>query len=316
MGFSYAVQDLVDESVDPNHRSLDLPFGDDADTTEPATRGQMQCMAVDSDTTADAAGAQNVDLYPYMAFGGDSPTYDVTMTMEGEDDTVMDVAHQFVITMNKGIAELSGQPNTAAGIHNWILNARDSTSDQHVYRSWMLRVVQEPYVGGDLTTVTAEDPNLEDDIVVDWADFISAEFDGDRTLVDTDVRGGTAASLDLSDLLQGETPGSGMITGTINAAVGDFPDVDVFWVGSLTPDSVLNVMVDGKFESPNAPGEYNDVSVALYSHVPGAMKSDAEIPGTSEMEDHDEYKGVDCNFYYLEVSGDEGKYELSWTFTQ
>ena len=145
-------------------------------------------MAVDGD--------ENVDLYPYMAFGGDSPTYDVTMTMEGEDDMVMDVAHQFVITMNdKGIAELSGQPNTAAGIHNWILNARDSTSDQHEFRSWMLRVVQEMYDGQDITTVTVEDDNLQDMIVVDWADFISAEFDGDGALADTDVRGGTAASV-------------------------------------------------------------------------------------------------------------------------
>jgi hypothetical protein len=315
MGFSYAVQDLVDDTDNPNHRSLDLPFGDDVDTTEPATRGQMQCMAVDGDTTM--TGAQNVDLYPYMAFGGDSPTYDVTMTMEGEDDTVMDVAHQFMITMNdKDIAELSGQPNTAAGIHNWILNARDSASDQHKVRSWKLRVVQEPYDGDNITTVTAEDPIIDDTTVVDWADFVSAEFDGDGTLGDDDVRGGTAASLNLSDSLQGETPGSGMVPGTINEAVDEVSDVDVFWVGSLTPDSVLNVMVDGKFESPNAPGVYNDVSVALYSHVPGATRSDAETPGTSEMEGYDEYKGVDCNFYYLEVSGDEGSYELSWTFTE
>ena len=90
------------------------------------------------------AGNQSYDLYKYMAFGGTAPTYDVTMTQE-VDDEVMDVArHQFMITMNMmGVPQLSGQPNTAAGIYNWILNARDSASDQHVYQSWKLRVVPE-----------------------------------------------------------------------------------------------------------------------------------------------------------------------------
>ena len=182
MGFSYAVQNLAEENratESPKHRSLDLPFGDNA--ADPEMRGQMQCMAVDGD--GDMEGVQNVDMYPYMAFGGDSPTYDVTMTMEGEDDMVMDVAHQFMITMNDmDIAELSGQPNTAAGSHNWILNARDSTSDQHVSRSWMLQVVQELYTTtnqGITTTTTPEVASPDADPVVEWADFISSQFDGE-----------------------------------------------------------------------------------------------------------------------------------------
>ena len=290
------------------------------DNTVPATRGQMQCMAVDSDTNM--AGAQKVDLYQYMAFGGATPSYDVTMTQEGEDDTVMDVAHQFMITMNDmDVAELSGQPNTKAGIYNWMLNAHDMASEQDVSRSWKLRVVQEDYDGTNLQTVTAEDPDLTDMEVIDWADFISSKFDGVGTLVLADVSGGTAASLDLSDNIDKNAtpmvPGSGMISGTLNEAVDSVADVDVFWVGALTPDSVLSVKVEGTFESPNAPGVFNDVRVMLHSFVPGAEKSVAEMGVMSEdMEGYDEYKGPDCNFYYLEVSGGEGSYDLSWSFTE
>ena len=311
MGFSYAVQNLPDETATPNHRSLDLPFGDD--TADPEMRGQMQCVAVDGN--GETEGMPNVDLYPYMAFGGDSPTYDVTMTIAGEDDAVTDVAHQFMITMNDmGIAELSGQPNTAAGIHNWILNARDSTSDQHVSRSWMLQVVQELYTTtnqGITTTTTAEDSDPDADPVVDWADFISSQFDGDGEPAAGDVRGGTPVVLNLAGM-----SGSDMISGTIHEAVDDIADADVFWVGALTPDSVLKVMIEGTFESPNAPGVYNDVSVTLHSFVSGATKSVAETAGMSEMEGYDEYKGLDCNLYYLEVSGGEGGYDLSWMFTE
>ena len=279
----------------------------------------MQCTAVDSDDVM--PGAQKVDLYQYMAFGGATPSYDVTMTQEGEDDTVMDVAHQFMITMNMDVAELSGQPNTKAGIYNWMLNAHDMASEQDVFRSWKLRVVQEDYDGTNQQTVTAEDSNLNDDIVEDWADFISSTFDGDGALVAGDVRGGTPASLDLSDSLDKTSvpmvPGSGMISGTLNAAVDSVADVDVFWVGALTPDSVLSVMVEGTFESPNAPGVFNDVRVTLHSFVPDAEKSVAEMGVMSEdMEGYDEYKGPDCNFYYLEVSGGEGSYDLSWSFTE
>ena len=328
MGFSYAVQNLAEENratEAPKHRSLDLPFGDNGVANDEEMRGQMQCMAVDSSVMA---GAQNVDLYPYMAFGGDSPTYDVTMTMEGEDDMVMDVAHQFRITMNDmDIAELSGQPNTAAGSHNWIINARDSTSDQHVSRSWMLQVVQQTYSDRDGrnsdigTSVTVEDPDPDTDplTVIDWADFISSQFNGEGALVQEDVRGGIPASLNLATGLDPDDPmsaGAGMISGKINEDVGDIADADVFWVGALTPDSVLNVKVEGTFESPNAPGVYNDVSVALHSFVSGETKSVAETAGMSATEGYDEYKGIDCNLYYLEVSGGEGGYDLSWTFTE
>ena len=282
-------------------------------------RGQMQCMAVDGN--GDAEGMPNVDLYPYMAFGGDSPTYDVTMTMEGEDDMVMDVAHQFMITMNDmDIAELSGQPNTAAGIHNWILNARDSTSDQHVSRSWMLQVVQETYTApNDPHTLNEAEP-MPTDATMEWADFISSNHDGGFNLGENAI-GGSGVVLNLKNDFDASndppTPGAGTVEGgKIDPAVDDVADVDVFWVGPLTPNSVLSVKVAGTYEAANSPGIFNPVTVTLHSFVSGGEKSPAEMAGESKMEGYDEYKEVDCGNYYLEVSGEEGTYELSWTFTE
>ena len=47
----------------------------------------------------------------------------------------------------------------------------------------------------------------------------------------------------------------------------DVADVDAFWVGPLTPDSVLTLTVKGTTEAPNNPGVFNDVAVALHSFV-------------------------------------------------
>ena len=159
-------------------------------------------------------------------------------------------------------------------------------------------------------------------VVEDWADFISSKFDGMGAVEDDDVRGGDPTNINLKTLYvapaanQAGTPGSGTIKGTINEAVDDIDDVDVFWVGALTPESVLSLKVTGTFESPNAPGVFNDVTVTLHPFVTGAEKSAAETPGMSKTEDYDEYKGLNCGLYYVEVSGATGGYDLSWTFTE
>ena len=58
----------------------------------------------------------------------------------------MDVMHGFELTTDEaGVEMLSGQPNLVAGDYMWVLNARDSASDQHAYRSWKLNVMQELY---------------------------------------------------------------------------------------------------------------------------------------------------------------------------
>ena len=222
-------------------------------------------------------GAQNVDLYPYMAFGGDSPTYDVTTTMEGEDDMAMDVAgsvHDQPCTIWY-IAALSGQPNTSAGSHNWILNARYSTSDQHVIRSWKLQVVQETYTapGGNIAH-TFDDGRADGDERAPWSGPTASQV---TMMVDLNwmrhhAIGGTGVVLNLKNDLDANTsspePGAGTDQGpTIDPAVDDVADVDVFWVGPLTPDSVLSVKVAGTYEPPNSPGIFNVVTVTLHSFV-------------------------------------------------
>jgi hypothetical protein len=269
-------------------------------------------------------GADPIDLYQWMAFGGTAPTYDITVTQEVDGEMMDQPMHGFMLMANDaGIEQLSGSPNLPMGTYNWVLNARDPASKQHKFKTWKLRVAQEDYPGNDITTISSpEDSNLDNAEVVDWADFISDQHDG-AALLPANVRGGTAASLSLSAGLDASAvppvPGMGMVVGNLIKDDADGPDdVDVLWVGPLTPNSVLNVKVNPETELLNKPGEYNVVNVALYSHVTDATKSDAEVPGTSEIEGYkDEYKGLDCGNYYLEVTGDPGgSYTLSWEFTQ
>ena len=79
-------------------------------------------------------------------------------------------------------------------------------------------------------------------------------------------------------------------------------------------------MVKPETESPNNPGVFNDVDVALYPFVTDAEKSEPEMPGmSSDMEGFYEYKDLDCGSYYLDVSssdGDVGNYTLTWAFSE
>ena len=144
-------------------------------------------------------------------------------------------------------------------------------------------------------------------------DFISSTHDGGDTLENADVRGGIAVSLNLIDDRNANAdppvPGSGTINGRIDPDVDKVADADVFWVGPLTPNSALTLTVKGTTESPNSPGVFNDVAVALHSFVTDEEKSVAE---EGEM---GKYSGLSCGNYYVEVSGGEGGYELKFEFT-
>jgi hypothetical protein len=259
-----------------------------------------------------------------MAFGGTAPTYDITMTQEDADGETMDVMHGFELTTDDaGVEMLSGQPNLAEGDYKWILNARDSASDQHAYRSWKLKVAQETLNVGDISTTISSEPvagtsrGTDDE---EWADFISSKYPGVEIGTDLGdhVSGGVFILLNLKEDFATDPvdTGTGMVTGRVDPAVDEVPDVDVLWVGPLTPDSVLSVKIKGDTESRNNPGVFNAVSVALHSFVTDAEKSAAEVAGMSETEGYEEYKGLSCGNYYLEVSGEVGDYTLSWIFTE
>ena len=78
-----------------------------------------------------------------------------------------------------------------------------------------------------------------------WADFIAITFDPD---------GATAAAFVDGNLVADKN-------------AGGVADVDVFWIGALTPDSVLEVNAEGTSERPI--GIFNKVRVEFYPHVPG-----------------------------------------------
>jgi hypothetical protein len=266
----------------------------------------------DDDNTADVP--EEISLYGYMAFGGTSPEHDITMA-DGEG---MDVAHQFVMApSDDGMGMLlTGQPNTKAADYTWTLTARDTASDQpNVSRTWKLRVAPEPYAASNAANLqnNAVEPDAAatraaNQTDLEWADFISSTHSGALELDQDGVRGGVPAILNLT--------ASGSVKGRIDPAVDEVDDVDVIWLGPLTPDSVITVMVKSETEFANSPGLFNDVDLALHSFVMDAIKSDPEMMGMSEMEGFYEYKDLDCGSYYLEVSssdGDVGEYTLTWS---
>ena len=93
-------------------------------------------------------------------------------------------------------------------------------------------------------------------------------------------------------------------------------DVDVLWVGALTPDAVLKVKVEGTSE--RATGIYNRAAVELYPHLPGTTQQPVVLPAApADADGYVTYRDLACGNYYLEVTGvmeEPGHYKLSWMF--
>ena len=284
-----------------------------------ASRMHDQCVPIDT-----------TDLYDWMAFGGTDPvTYDVSVTRVGaeDEDAIVD-DNGFDIEMDDGIASLSGRPNLASGDYIWTLNARDAGT-QHDFRSWNFRVDDTAYServpdgahtsndqqGDEVETVLDADGG-DGAIIEDWADFISSTFKPTefgstepRLRAMSDVTEGTVKAVNLSVTSGADGDGTD-INGILEEG-----DIDAIWIGGLTPDVVLDVKVDGTTEGD--PNDFNKVTVELRLHVPGEGKQDAIDPVTSKTDGFKvAYKGVDCGFYYLEVTGDAGRYTLSWNFAE
>jgi hypothetical protein len=322
MGFSYAAfdEDEAETSEAQNipSRALRIPFlgiynYEPGPPVMTPSRMHGQCVPI---TTT--------DLYDWMAFGGTDPvTYDVSVTRVGaeDEDAIVD-DNGFDIEMDDGIASLSGRPNLAKGDYTWTLNARDAGT-QHEFRSWNFRVDGTAYVGP--TGASNDNGDSDDEAatvagapIEDWADFISSTFkptefgSQDTRLAAMSHVGteGTVKAVDLSVL-----PGTNGEGTDINGILEE-GDIDAIWIGGLTPDVVLDVKVEGTTEGAST-NDFNDVTVELRLHVPGEGKQDAIDTVTSETEGFEvAYKGVDCGFYYLEVTGEAGGYTLSWTFAQ
>jgi hypothetical protein len=305
----------------------------DADVVDDSMASHQQCVALTGGTinTGDPAS-----LYQWMAFGGNPPiSYDVSvmqmvaddaeamvydmMGVAADDDGWRNGAHGFDLkTDDEGIESVRGTANLPAGDYSWILNARDA--HQSVMRSWDLRVTETVFVDASGATDTEEVQRSGNDLTMgDWADFISS------TTVGTDFgepthANGTSPDGTVQALPLGTSPGTdASTTGVINKTASDGEsDVDVLWIGGLTPDSVLNVKIKPETELPT--GVFNRVSIKLYPFVSGKEKQAAVEPGASKVTGFkDAYSGLDCGHYYLEVSGvdgEEGNYEVTWNFSQ
>ena len=140
MGFSYIESEDTETATAEALRALRLPFGEyvapvagNGTPAVPATTSLGQCHPVD------------VNLYPYLAFGGAPPvTYSVSLVAEGEDAVAYETGHGFMIDVDDGMTMLSGRQNLPSGDYIWTLNADDAAS-QHDERSWRLRVLDELY---------------------------------------------------------------------------------------------------------------------------------------------------------------------------
>jgi hypothetical protein len=288
---------------------------------------QGQCVLLDSDTGT--AGAQDIDMYQYLAFGGTAPVYyDVSVMEIAEEDAMTyyhEVDHGFSIKMDDDGTSLSGRPNLPTGDYTWTLTAADSDS-QEATRTWNFRVMDV----ADYDSPTGANNTAESMTTAagteDWADFISSnympvEFNDQDDQDDAESPDGMVHGLDL-----GANSGVGSIDGIIGEedGIGEADDVDALWVGGLTPDYVLEVGIEPKSELPT--GIFNTVSVALYPHVSGKTKQSVIAPTEVDADGMATYKDIPCGFYYLEVTGEYtaaagadgrnkvNRYTLSWTF--
>ena len=349
--FSYVEFDEPDDRVDSNDpprrtpesawpaRSLGLPFGADfvnatGDPPAGAAVAHPNCVAI-------AAPMEPIALERWLALGGTDRTHDVTVLPTAADgmDGVEYAApgHGFTLSTDAaGATWLAGRPNLAAGDYQWRLNARDAAG-QHEYRGWKLTVTPRAYASlegldivaghADLAAGAVENPDPNDPTVslpadqptTDWADFISSRFDPDAATAASqtgfEVVGGIGVSLNLAD---GATAAASVWGNLVaDRERSGVADVDVLWVGALTPDAVLKVKVEGTSE--RATGIFNRAAVELRPHLPRTTgEQPAVMPAApADADGFVTYRNLDCGNYYLKVTGvmeEPGHYRLSWTF--
>ena len=349
--FPYVMFDEPDDRVDANDpprrtpesawpaRKLGLPFGTDfvnATGNPPAgaSAAHRSCVAL-------AAPMEPIALERWLALGGTGRTHDVTVlpAAAGGMDGMELVApgHGFRLWTDAAAATwLAGRPNLPAGDYQWRLNARDA-AEQHEYSGWKFRVTPRAYVSlegldivaghADLAPGAVENPDPNDpavslpaaDPTTDWADFISSRFDPDSATaanqISFEAGGGIGVSLNLA---AGATAAAS-VKGNLVAdrERSGVADVDVLWVGALTPDAVLKVKVEGTSE--RATGIFNRAAVEFYPHLPRTTGQQPVVmpAAPADADGFVTYRDLACGNYYLEVTGvmdEPGHYKLSWMF--
>ena len=155
---------------------------------------------------------------------------------------------------------------------------------------------REDDLHGD-AVVDAEVEESSDAVAGDWADFVPDEF---TTPDDT-----TATVMNVPRLaLPGTMAAPAGLS--LDAAINGAGDVDVFWLGSLSPSWRLELKIVGP------PKQLELYRMDREDPVPLLAAADP----TYALQRGGPTGRLSCANYYLKVSGTEGHYRLSWRLTR
>ena len=221
--------------------------GEEPDTL--ASRSYPQCQFV-----ADPDG-DGIDMYPYLANGGVSPKHSISVSTTGDGAMSILEGHGFgLMPDDEDVDWLYGMPNLKSGDYLWKWHAMDPAgqpTEESI--SWKLRVLHDPYDAPDTENHITNNAEPDGDGDTDgdqddWGSYISSKFLPSNFATEWIPVPVTNAG--------GEIPGlnlmrdAKMITGRMDAVGKDAPaDVDVIWIGGLTPNVTLDVRIAGDTET-------------------------------------------------------------------
>ena len=281
--------------------TLPIPFADPvvlgavaasgADPAVPGTVTQGQCVAIVSPPLP--------VRYAALSESG----IDYRIDLQGDHDTA---GHRFAVDFAAEMA-FSGMPNVPAGDYSFMLEAAAGT--QRASRAWKLAVSprdlpaesadddREDDLHGDVT-VDAEIEEATDGVAGDWANFVPEDF---ATAHDT-----TATVMNVPRLALPGTVADPVAGLSLDAAINGTSDVDVFWLGALSPNWRLELKVVG--------GSTQLALLRLGSADPVPLQVAADPSYAYQV--GGPQGGLSCADHYLRLSGDPGQYRLAWRLTR
>ena len=338
LGFTYVAYDLNGLSEDLSEVTADetyplgtypIPFKDAAAKAR-GTATIAEAKPADNPPTAAVEGVVQVEqcdmvtsvTYPtrYKAFGGSGIGYEIKL-MKGDEEYNDEFAINFE---DKGF---TGHANVMADDYMYVLEA--SSGDLTDTREWKLLVNQRshPNALASPTVVDARDgdtfidglpaatpadfnPETRDTVIgSDWANFVPDDFapglttDDDNPIIQMNI-----------PRMRVDVDAGFVVRSTMNSS----NDVDVFWLGALAPNWMLEVAAIGRSTRVimGGVGDHNEVMVELYRYDADGdhMKIDLDDPVDPTY--HNQTKSLDCGDYFIQVSGvgagGEGEYDLAW----
>ena len=236
----------------------------------------------------------------YAALAGSGIDYRIDL--QGDNDTS---GHLFAVDFADEMA-FSGMPNVPAGDYSFMLKA--AAGMQRGSRAWKLAVSLKDLPGesadddreddlhGDVS-IDAEIEEATDGVAGDWADFVPEDF---VTADDT-----TATVMNIPRLALPGTVAD-PVGLSLDASINGTGDVDVFWLGALSPNWRLELKVVG--------GATQLALLRLGSSDPVPLPAAADPSYAYQV--GGPQGGLSCADYYLRLSGNPGQYRLAWRLTR